>query len=117
VRYVPQVKKNLISVGALKTLGHAVSVRDDVLKITRGSMVVMKGVRHNNLYYWMGSTITGRVATSISSDGDCIQVWHMRLGHIGEIFFKLQQRRNHWKVHLPATWNWVDTTFCIRRRR
>ena len=44
VRYVPQVKKNLISVGALEALGHVVSVRDGVLKITRGSMVVMKGV-------------------------------------------------------------------------
>jgi len=59
VRYVPQVKKNLISVGALEALGHAVSVRDGVLKITRGSMVVMKGVRCNNLYYLMGSTVTG----------------------------------------------------------
>jgi len=59
VRYVPQVKKNLISVGALKALGHAVSVRDGILKITRSSMVVMKGVRHNNLYYLMGCTITG----------------------------------------------------------
>ena len=44
VRYIPQVKKNLISIGTLEALGHAVSVRDGVLKITRGSMVVMKGV-------------------------------------------------------------------------
>ena len=44
VRYVPQVKKNLISVGVLEVLGHAVSVRDGVLKITKGSMVVIKGV-------------------------------------------------------------------------
>ena len=72
VRYVPQVKKNLISVGALEALCHAVSVRG-VLKITRGSMEVMKGVRLNNLYYLMGSTVTGQVATSISSDGDCTQ--------------------------------------------
>jgi len=34
VRYVPQVKKYLISVGALEALGHVVSVRDGVLKIT-----------------------------------------------------------------------------------
>ena len=44
VRYVPQVKKNFISVGTLKALGHAVSIRDGVLKIIRGSMVVMKDV-------------------------------------------------------------------------
>jgi len=66
VRYVPQVKTNLISVGTLKALGHGISDRDGVLKMTRGSMVVLKGLRRNNLYYLMGSAITGRVATSIS---------------------------------------------------
>ena len=64
------MKKNIISVGALEALGHVVFVRDGVLKITRGSIVVMKGVRHNNLYYLMGSTVTRQVATSISSNGD-----------------------------------------------
>ena len=34
VRYVPQVKKNLILFGALEALGRAVSVRDGVLKLT-----------------------------------------------------------------------------------
>ena len=40
VRYVPQLKRNFISICALKALGHGVSVRDGVLKMTRGSMVV-----------------------------------------------------------------------------
>ena len=44
MRYVLQMKKNLISVGVLEALGHTVSVRDGVLKITRGLMVMMKGV-------------------------------------------------------------------------
>jgi len=44
VRYVPQLKRNLISVGALKALGHGVSVRDGVPKMTRSSMVVLKGI-------------------------------------------------------------------------
>ena len=44
MRYITQVKKNLISVGILETLGHEVSIRDGVLKMTRGSMVVLKGV-------------------------------------------------------------------------
>jgi len=35
VRYVPQVKKNLISVGTLEAFGHGVSIRDSVLKMTR----------------------------------------------------------------------------------
>jgi len=74
VRYVPQLKKNLISVGTLKTLGLMVSIRDDVLKMTKGLMVVMKGVCRNNLYYLKGSIVTDQVETSISSDDVCTQV-------------------------------------------
>jgi len=44
VRYVPQVKKNFISVGTLEALDHGVSTRDGALKMIRGSMVVLKGV-------------------------------------------------------------------------
>jgi len=84
VRYVPQLKRNLISVGTLKALGPLVSIRDGVLKMTKGSMVVMKGVRQNNLYYLKGTTVTGQVKTSISSDDDCTQVWQKKVGHGGE---------------------------------
>ena len=73
VRYVPQLKRNLISVIALKTLGLVVSIRDGVLKMIKDSMVVMKDVRRNNLYYLKGSTITFQVETSISSDDVCTQ--------------------------------------------
>jgi len=45
VRYVPQLKRNLISVGVLKTLGLELSIRDGVLKMTKGSMMVLKDVR------------------------------------------------------------------------
>ena len=45
VRYVPQLKRNFISIGALKALGHEISVRNGVLKMTKGSMCVLKGVR------------------------------------------------------------------------
>jgi len=50
VRYVPQLKRNLISAGTLKTLDLEVSIKDGVLKMTRGSIMVQKGVRQNNLY-------------------------------------------------------------------
>ena len=50
VRYVPQLKMNLISVGALEVLGLMVSIRDGVIKMTKDSMVVMKGVHRRNLY-------------------------------------------------------------------
>jgi len=68
VRYVSQLKRNVISVGALETLGLMVSIRDGILKMTKGPIVVMKGVRRNNIYYLKGSTVTGHLETSIFSD-------------------------------------------------
>ena len=70
MRYVSQLKRNLISVGVLKILGLEVSIRDSVLKMTKDSIVVLKGVRQNNLYYLKGSTITRQVTTSTDSDDD-----------------------------------------------
>jgi len=41
--------------------------------MTRGSMVVLKDVRRNNLYYLKGNTVTGQVVTSINLD-DCTRL-------------------------------------------
>ena len=41
MRCVSQLKKNLISVNALKALGLMISGRDNVLKMLRDSVVVM----------------------------------------------------------------------------
>ena len=60
VRYVPQLKRNLISIGDLETLGLTVSIKKGVLKMTKGSMVVLKAVRRNNLYYLKGNIVTGK---------------------------------------------------------
>jgi len=71
VRYVPQLKRNLISVGALKVLDLEVSIRNSILKMIKSSMVILKGIRYNNLYYLKGSTVTGQMVTFINSDNDC----------------------------------------------
>ena len=87
VRYVPKLKKNLISLGALESKGLVVMMRDGVLKATSGVLVMLKGVRKNNLYYYQGNTVVGTVATTTSStkkDIEATKLWHMRLGHAGE---------------------------------
>jgi len=40
----------------------------------KGSMVVLKGVRRNSLYYLKGSMVTGQVTTFTNSDNDCTQL-------------------------------------------
>ncbi|OMO50323.1 hypothetical protein CCACVL1_30507 [Corchorus capsularis] len=60
VRYVPNFTRNLISLGKLDSLGYGYSCQGGGLKITKGSMIVMKGVKNSkNLYELIESTIRG----------------------------------------------------------
>ena len=56
VRYVPTLKKNLISVGALEVKGYKVTIENDTMKFTYGAIVILQGVRHHNLYFLKGDT-------------------------------------------------------------
>ena len=49
-RYIPSLKRNLISLGELEKKGYVFKGQKGVVKVLRGSMVVMKGVRKNDLY-------------------------------------------------------------------
>jgi len=61
-----------------------VTLENEILKIKKGSLVVMKGIKDRNLYYLKGSIVTGSLTASVVSDVDATQLWHMRLGHAGE---------------------------------
>ena len=84
VRHVPDLRRSLISVGALSRLGLKIVVEGEKMKIAKGSMIVMKGVRAGNLYLLKGTTIMGESASVTSVDSDSTRLWHLRMGHIGE---------------------------------
>ena len=50
VRHVPHLKKNLLSLGALEPRGYMFSGADGAIKVTKGSMIILKGERIANLY-------------------------------------------------------------------
>ena len=62
------------------------TMQDGGLKATSGALVVMRGIRRNNLYYYQGSTVIGTAATASGEDkeSEATKLWHMRLGHAGE---------------------------------
>ena len=70
VRFVSQLTKNIISLGTLEAAGYRVILEDATVKVTKGSMVVMRGVRENYLYYLKGKTVTGGLAASITTEED-----------------------------------------------
>ena len=53
VRYVPGLKRNLILVGQLDDAGYAMLFKDSAWKITKGAMVIMKGLKCGILYKTM----------------------------------------------------------------
>ena len=85
VRHVRDLRRNLISIGALCNFGLKCVIEKDSLKITNGSLIVMKGVKAGNLYLLKGTTVVAETASVIDSvDSDSTRLWHFCTGHIGE---------------------------------
>ncbi|KAG8497256.1 hypothetical protein CXB51_008476 [Gossypium anomalum] len=87
IRHVPELKRNLISLSTLDSKGDRYTAKSGILKISKGSLVVMKGQgKTAKLYVLQGSTVTGDAAVASSSllDNDITKFWHMRLGHMSE---------------------------------
>ncbi|KAJ8633371.1 hypothetical protein MRB53_026707 [Persea americana] len=86
VRYVPDLKKNLISLGALDSDGCKFSGEGGVIKVVKGALVLMRGNRVGNLYVLSGNIVTGKAALSSSNDHEyaSTRLWHLRLGHMSE---------------------------------
>ncbi|KAG8478984.1 hypothetical protein CXB51_028893 [Gossypium anomalum] len=87
VQHVPELKRNLISLSTLDSKEYRYTAESGVLKIFKGSLVVMKGqIKTAKLYVLQGSTIISdaAVASSSLSDDDITKLWHIRLGHMSE---------------------------------
>ncbi|KAH9649108.1 Integrase catalytic domain-containing protein [Citrus sinensis] len=82
VRYVPELKRNLISLGMLDQMGLNIKLESGELRISNGDGVVMKGYKRNGVYVLNGEAITGLSGVSISSSCDNTLLWHLRLGHM-----------------------------------
>ncbi|KAJ4972452.1 hypothetical protein NE237_005626 [Protea cynaroides] len=70
VRHIPDLKKNLISLSTLDSIGCSYTGGGGALKVSKGLLVVMKGNNVNNIYVLQGSTMTGfeRVMVSLRDD-------------------------------------------------
>jgi len=82
VRYIPQLWKNLISVGALEEHGLRGALGESVLKMSSGSLVVLKGIRCNNLYYLKGNAITENLIASEHLEDDSTRLWQKRFRQV-----------------------------------
>jgi hypothetical protein len=56
VRHVPELRKNLISLGVLDTGGYKSIVQGEVMKVYKGILLVMKAKKVGNLFLLEGRT-------------------------------------------------------------
>ena len=92
VRHVPNLRRHLISAGQLGSEGCVVMFTDNVQKVTKGSLVVAKGVKVGVVLLCTGNTYSTLVATDIDNAVKATVnvartysiVWHHRIGHMSE---------------------------------
>uniref|UniRef100_A0A2N9FA25 Integrase catalytic domain-containing protein n=1 Tax=Fagus sylvatica TaxID=28930 RepID=A0A2N9FA25_FAGSY len=95
VRHIPDMRKNLISLGTLDSKGYSYKSENEIMKVSKGAMVVMTGQKiSSNVYKLLGNTILGGVAAVAESEDDDTLLWHMRLGHMSERGMRELHKRN-----------------------
>ena len=68
VRHVPELKRNLISIGILDQIGCVIKAEKEILKVVKGSIVIMKGTKLNGLYVLKGQTTVGEANVTENSE-------------------------------------------------
>jgi hypothetical protein len=84
VRHIPELRKNLISLGVLDTGGYKSIVQGGVMKVYKGILLVMKAKKVGNLFLLEGRNESDHATSVSEKDNDSIQPWHQRLGHMSE---------------------------------
>jgi hypothetical protein len=71
VRHIPNMRKNLISLGTLDSKGYSYKSENVIMKVSKGAMVVMTGQKiSSNVYKLLGNTILGGVVAVVEYEDD-----------------------------------------------
>jgi hypothetical protein len=80
VLYLPELKRNLLSVQAMSKLGATVVFKGDECRISMDSRLVGIGIMHGKLY--MLKVVLEEYVNVVKSDPN-MELWHCRFGHLG----------------------------------
>ena len=93
VRHVPELRKNLISLGVLDTNGYKTFMQGGVMKFYKGILLVMKEKKVGNIFQLEGRTELDYASTVFENDSNSIRLWHPRLGCMSERGLKILSDR------------------------
>ena len=85
VRHIPNLRRNLISVGQLDDERHAILFVGGTWKVTKGASVLARGKKKGTLYM----TSSPRDTIAIAEASTNTSLWHCRLGHMSKKGMKM----------------------------
>lgn len=100
VRYIPDLKRNLISLCTLESKGCTITRRDGIMLVQISKKLIMTEKRVNSLYYLEGDAVNGSADPVISKDkNECgnTMLWHKRLAHMSEKGLQILQKQGFLK--------------------
>ena len=83
VRYVPGIKKSLLSVGQMDMHGYSILFEGGSWKMTKGSRLIVKGTKKGTSYCLHGKAMLGKFIALAEIDS-YMELWHKRLGHMSQ---------------------------------
>ncbi|GJV06418.1 retrovirus-related pol polyprotein from transposon TNT 1-94 [Tanacetum coccineum] len=93
-RYIPELKRNLISLGTLEKEGYTIKMQSGKIKVINGSRVILSGIRRDNCVYSLdGHAMAGELNASVEEKDSLAQVWHKRLGHMSEAGLQVLEKQ------------------------
>ena len=83
VRFVPELKRNLISLGTLDEIGFSYNAKNGCLHVSKNGNIVLTGTKRNGLYILDATFhVVTKFDSALVSSHNITELWHLRLGHI-----------------------------------
>jgi hypothetical protein len=121
VRYITGMSRNLILLSTLDAEGYKYSGSNGVLKVSKGSLVCLKGDLNSvHLYVLRGCTLPGSdsIASAVTNDEPSkTNLWHMRLGHMSKLGLAELVKRNLLKGCTPSNMMFCEHCIFVKHKR
>lgn len=92
VRYIPDMDRNLLSLGTFEKEGYSFESKNGVLRIKQGDRMLLTGNRYDTLYLLKWRLAT-QESLAVVRSGDDTVLWHRRLGHMSQKNMNLLVRK------------------------
>ena len=90
VRHVNILKKNILSLGQIDSLGCKTHVENGIMKIAKGTLVLIEAEKTNANMFILKEEILQKVdACVVSNREESTMMWHLKLGHMSEQGLKI----------------------------